>query len=142
MYTYSEVVNQVQGLNSISTLKKWRLLAEKLAGASFYKARNLPLFTQEDIQKFQQVADLKEQLGLDNAVLYVFAPDRGRPMSLSAHMERLEATVNICKNNINTLFRQIPGELKAVNQSLSDLTKRVEQLEEPPKRKRLFGSKR
>ena len=75
MVDYNEVINRVDGLNSLSTLKKWRLKAEELAGVSFCEAKTrcnsnirLYLFSNEDIQKFQQVADTKAHLGLDTAI--------------------------------------------------------------------------
>ena len=38
-YDYQEVVDRVDGLNSVSTLKKWRLKIESLTGTQFNESR-------------------------------------------------------------------------------------------------------
>lgn len=68
-----EVIEQVKGLNSPITLKRWRRMAEQLAGATFQKDMgNIFHFTQEDIMKFQKVADTKAEKGLEKAILDAF----------------------------------------------------------------------
>ena len=81
-YDYQEVVDRVDGLNSVSTLKKWRLKIESLTGTQFNESRgengseNLILkfifFTEDDLNHFQAIADKKSSLGLERAILSVY----------------------------------------------------------------------
>lgn len=73
-YDYQEVVDRVDGLNSVSTLKKWRLKIESLTGTQFKESRvrtgrksysKIYLFTDDDLAYFQAVADKKSSLGLE-----------------------------------------------------------------------------
>lgn len=84
-FDYHQTIKQVSGLNSVSTLKKWRLKIEHLTGHTFQEDRiqtgkrsysKVFLFTTNDIEKLQQIADTKGSLGLDRAILKAYAPSR------------------------------------------------------------------
>lgn len=89
-YDYPQTVKLVNGLNSVSTLKKWRLKIERLTGHAFEESRvrtgkrsysKVTLFTDSDIEQLQQVAHLKGSLGLEKAILKVYPLNKGlRPL--------------------------------------------------------------
>ena len=63
-YDYQEVVDRVDGLNSVSTLKKWRLKIESLTGTQFKESRvrtgrksysKVYLFTEDDLNHFKRL---------------------------------------------------------------------------------------
>ena len=128
-YDYPQTVELVNGLNSVSTLKKWRLKIERLTGHTFEESRvrtgkrsysKVTLFTDSDIEQLQQIAYLKGNLGLEKAILKVYPPTRASPVPLTKQVEGLTRD-----NQVLTL-RQ------------TSLEKRIEVLEHPKKRT-LFG---
>lgn len=77
-YEYREVVEKVSGLGSVSTLKRWRKLIEEQTETKFevstkrigrISTAKVYVFSEEDISKIQQVANLKDRLGLRKARL-------------------------------------------------------------------------
>lgn len=78
-YEYREVVEKVSGLGSVSTLKRWRKLIEEQTETKFevstkrigrISTAKVYVFSEEDISKIQQVANLKDRLGLRKAMYY------------------------------------------------------------------------
>ncbi|CAM1661092.1 hypothetical protein SMIF22_01910 [Streptococcus mitis] len=77
--TNKELVNQISGLNSTSTLKNWIQLIKEISGKEFKKIK-IPIsrnqrthqlsytvaydFTDEDLIQFQKLAKLKLEIGL------------------------------------------------------------------------------
>lgn len=89
-FNYPQTIKLVSGLNSISTLKKWRLKIERLTGHQFEEGRvqtgkrsysKVYLFTDDDIEKLRMIADLKGGIGLKKAILKAYAPSRASPLS-------------------------------------------------------------
>lgn len=90
-FEYNQVIKQVSGLNSISTLKKWRLKIERLTGHQFEEGQvqtgkrsysKVYCFTESDIETLQKIADLKGSIGLNKAILKAYAPTRASPLSV------------------------------------------------------------
>ena len=85
--TNKELVNQISGLNSTSTLKNWIQLIKEISGKEFKKIK-IPIsrnsrthqlsytvaydFTDEDLRQFQKLANLKLEIGLKEAIQAVF----------------------------------------------------------------------
>lgn len=85
--TNKELVNQISGLNSTSTLKNWIQLIKEISGKEFKKIK-IPIsrnprthqlsytvtydFTDEDLRQFQKLAKLKLEIGLKEAIQAVF----------------------------------------------------------------------
>ena len=85
--TNKELVNQISGLNSTSTLKNWIQLIKEISGKEFKKIK-VPIsrnprthqlsytvaydFTDEDLRQFQKLAKLKLEIGLKEAIQAVF----------------------------------------------------------------------
>lgn len=142
-YDYPQIIDRVSGLNSVSTLKKWRLKIEQLTGHTFEESRvrtgkrsysKVYLFTDEDVGKLQKIADLKEDIGLEKAIIKAYAPSRASPLSTSQQIQRL----TIRQGQIETQLKDLTDREQILSSYLNQLEKRLEELEHPKKRK-LFG---
>ncbi|EJE1920452.1 hypothetical protein M4H60_002421 [Listeria monocytogenes] len=136
LYEYKEVVEQVQGLNSISSLKRWRKLAEDRANICFKQSLkpngrrskvSVYLFTDKDIVNFQQVANKKDRIGLENAILQAFL-NKTEP-SLQEHFDKLLLYVQELQSTVNGTVRTI----QLLESQVQLLQKKVETFEEQPK---------
>lgn len=81
--TNKELVNQISGLNSTSTLKNWIQLIKEISGKEFKKIK-VPIsrnprthqlsytvaydFTVEDLRQFQKLAKLKSKRGYTSRI--------------------------------------------------------------------------
>ena len=119
-YDYPQTVKLVNGLNSVSTLKKWRLKIERLTGHA--------------IEQLQQVAHLKGSLGLEKAILKVYPLTRASPVPLTKQVQGLSVQVSQLNNQVERLTRD--NQVLTLRQTA--LEKRIEVLEHPKKRT-LFG---
>ncbi|MGT2884767.1 hypothetical protein ACVRZS_07535 [Streptococcus ferus] len=142
-YDYTQTIELVSGLNSVSTLKKWRLKIEQLTGHAFQEDRirtgkrsysKVFLFTADDIEKLQRIADTKGNLGLDKAILKAYAPSRASPLSVNQKISRLTVQLKGLNQKVTDLTQQ--KQLLAIR--IEQLSKQIEELEKPKKRK-LFG---
>ena len=142
-YGYAQIIELVKGLNSISTLKKWRLKIEQLTGTTFEESRvrtgkrsysKIYLFTDDDIEKLQQIADTKGNLGLDKAILKAYAPTRASPLSVNQKISRLTVQLKGLNQKVTDLTQQ--EQLLVIR--IEQLGKQIEDLEKP-KKKKLFG---
>lgn len=142
-YDYTQTIKLVSGLNSVSTLKKWRLKIEQLTGHTFQEDRirigkrsssKVFLFTTDDIEKLQRIADTKGNLGLDKAILKAYAPSRASPLSVNQKISRLAVQLKGLNQKVTDLTQQ--EQLLAIR--IEQLSKQIEELEKPKKRK-LFG---
>jgi len=146
-YDYKEVVKKVDGLNSVSTLKKWRKKVEDLTGIEFkesltgiresYSVR-IFLFSDKDVSQFQEVARMKSQLGLDNAILQAFSPDKKLQKSISERVELLEFVVIDSDQKVSLKLSQLHQENQTLKQLVKRLEQRSTQIEEQLKPKKLF----
>ncbi|KXT75398.1 hypothetical protein [Streptococcus sp. DD12] len=142
-YDYAQIIELVSGLNSVSTLKKWRLKIEQLTGHAFQEDRirtgkrsynKVFLFTADDIEKLQRIADTKGNLGLDKAILKAYAPSRASPLSVNQKISRLTVQLKGLNQKVTDLTQQ--EQLLTIR--IEQLSKQIEELEKP-KRKKLFG---
>ena len=142
-FDYHQVIKHVSGLNSVSTLKKWRLKIEQLTGHSFQEDRirigkhsysKVFLFTADDIEKLQQIADTKGTLGLDKAILKAYAPSRASPLSINQKINRLTFQLKGLSQRVTDLSQQE----QALAIRMEQLSKQIEDLEKSRKKK-LFG---
>ena len=142
-YDYTQTIKLVSGLNSVSTLKKWRLKIEQLTGHTFQEDRirigkrsssKVFLFTTDDIEKLQRIADTKGNLGLDKAILKAYAPTRASPLPVNQKISRLAVQLKGLNQKVTDLTQQ--EQLLAIR--IEQLSKQIEELEKPKKRK-LFG---
>ena len=142
-YDYTQAVELVSCLNSVSTLKKWRLKIERLTGHTFEESRvqtgkrsysKVHLFTDNDIDKLQLIANLKGSMGLEKAIRKAYAPGRASPVPLTKKVQGLSVQVSELNNQIEELTR----DKQVLTLRLTTIEKRLETLEHPKKRT-LFG---
>ena len=142
-YGYAQIIELVKGLNSISTLKKWRLKIEQLTGTTFEESRvrtgkrsysKIYLFTDDDIEKLQQIADTKGRIGLDKAILKAYAPSRASPLSISQKINRLTFQLKKLSQRVTDLTQQE----QALAIRMEQLSEQIEDLEKS-RNKKLFG---
>ncbi|MFU2206099.1 hypothetical protein [Streptococcus pluranimalium] len=140
---YQEVVEKIDGLNSISTLKKWRLKIERLTDYQFKEARvrtgrksysKVFLFDDGDLYKLQMIANLKNELGLDKAILKAYAPSRASPKPLAVQLKEASSQIEYLSDKLN----QFISENKQLALKLESMERRLQNLEIPKKRT-LFG---
>lgn len=140
-YDYQEVVDRVDGLNSVSTLKKWRLKIESLTDTQFKESRvrtgrnsysKVYLFTEDDLNHFQAIADKKSSLGLESAILsaYGFSKENDSQKPIRELVDELEVSFK----EIQEDYRRNLAKLK---QELEVLLARIQTLEKRRKRNHL-----
>ena len=139
-FNYPQTIKLVSGLNSISTLKKWRLKIERLTGHQFEEGRvqtgkrsysKVYLFTDDDIEKLRMIADLKGGIGLKKAILKAYAPSRASPLSVTQQLKRASLQLNQLTKQVHDL--KIREQTLAVR--MDDLVKHIEELEQSKKHK-------
>lgn len=139
-YNYSQTLELVSELNSISTLKKWRLKIEQLTEHTFQESRirtgkrsytKVYLFTDSDIEKLQMIADLKGSLGLKKAILKTYAPSRASPLSVAQQLKRAGLQLTQLTKQVHDL--KIREQALAVR--VDGLINRIEELEQSKKHK-------
>lgn len=132
-YSYQEVVDRVDGLNSVSTLKKWRLRIESFTENKFKEIRiktgrnsysKAHIFTQDDIDHLQAIANKKSAMGLGKAILSVYGITRDKENQKS--IEEVLSDIEILR--MENEERYIKGLIK-VEYELESLLSRVETLE-------------
>lgn len=123
-YEYDEVVKRVEGLNSISSLKRWRKLIEERTGMKFKfstkrigrkSATVMYLFSEEDILKLQQVANLKNELGLEKAIVQAFS-SQDKKMNMEEELNGLKEAVQVLIKVSKTYSREIEGLKREVRE--------------------------
>lgn len=139
-FDYHQTIKQVSGLNSVSTLKKWRLKIEHLTGHTFQEDRiqtgkrsysKVFLFTTDDIEKLQQIADTKGSLGLDRAILKAYVPSRASPLSINQKINRLTFQLKKLSQRVINLTQQE----QALAIRMEQLSEQIENLEKSRKKK-------
>ena len=149
-YNCNETIKQISGLNSLSTLKRWRKLAEELAGESFEEgiipisrksSTRSFLFTKEQIQKFQIVSNTKKELGLPKAILKAFSKNSELSKPINERIKTIEFILDDLENEAFSKINHLFQEKKKLKLFVDSLEKRIVQLENPPKRN-VFGKKK
>lgn len=85
-YVYSkDVVSQVEGLNTEKTFVRWRKMVEEIVGDGYFayeyiKKRKVIVYSEEDIQRFQNVSYLlqkqpSDRKNLKEAITIAFSSD-------------------------------------------------------------------
>ncbi|EPI04838.1 hypothetical protein [Enterococcus faecalis] len=123
-FEYSEVVSLVEGLNSVSSLKRWRKLIEERTGMKFKSSTKrigrksatvMYLFSEEDILKLQQVANLKNELGLEKAIVQAFS-SQDEKMNMEEELNGLKEAVQVLIEVSKTYSREIEGLRKEIRE--------------------------
>ncbi|MDA3964177.1 hypothetical protein [Enterococcus thailandicus] len=136
-YEYREVVEKVSGLGSVSTLKRWRKLIEEQTETKFEVStkrigRNstakVYLFNEEDILKIQQVANLKDKLGLTRAILQIFSSKKQKTIiEIEREIDDLKEAVRLLikmSKHHDVEIKQLEQKNMELNQKLYTKKKR------------------
>lgn len=150
IYEYQEVISLVKGLSSISTLKCWRKKAEELTGVTFKveqirigrkSTQTIYIFTDADVQKFQQVADTKRELGVDNAIFIAFTTSDKQPVSISKRVGVLEKTLEEQRADLVHRITCLEHQNRQFQTAMTDLHAQFKRIETQPKGlRKLFQS--
>lgn len=131
-FTAHEVLEQVTGLNSISTLNKWANLIQKECDYEFHydyipfnvyskrgqttSHRKTRMFTSEEIKKFQEVVHLIPSLGRNQSLMKIFS-DKYIIDGLK-HSELMPI-----------IFEKVDAELSSKTELIQSQAKKIEILE-------------
>ena len=136
--TNKELVNQISGLNSTSTLKNWIQLIKEISGKEFKKIK-VPIsrnprthqlsytvaydFTDEDLRQFQKLANLKLEIGLKEAIQAVFG-------SLTDNEQSLNQVIDELYDELSALKQDFKREMRLIKIENSNLKRKIQDIEE------------
>lgn len=137
-YDYQEVVDRVDGLNSVSTLKKWRLKIESLTDTQFKESRvrtgrnsysKVYLFTEDDLNHFQAIADKKSSLGLESAILsaYGFSKENDSQKPIRELVDELEVSFKAIQEDYRRNLVKLKKKLEVLLARIQTLEKETEE---------------
>lgn len=138
--TNKELVNQISGLNSTSTLKNWIQLIKEISGKEFKKIK-IPIsrnprthqlsytvaydFTDEDLRKFQKLANLKLEIGLKEAIQKVFGSLADNEQELLNHQ-----VIDELYDELSALKQEFKREIRLIKNENANLKKKIQDIEE------------
>ena len=127
--TNKELVNQISGLNSTSTLKNWIQLIKEISGKEF-KKNKIPIsrnprthqlsytvaydFTNEDLRQFQKLANLKAVFG---------------SLADNEH-ESLNQVIDELYDELSALKQEFKQEIRLIKNENASLKKKIQDIEE------------
>lgn len=103
----------VDGLNSVSTAKKWIILIKEISGHEFKKvqARNnrqfisFYNFTNDDVEDFRTIAYLKNEMSLKDAIRATYGDiQKRKEYSLAQQLETLKEDFITLNDNFKNLY--------------------------------------
>lgn len=103
----------VDGLNSVSTAKKWVTLIKEISGHEFKKvqARNnrqfisFYNFTNDDVEDFRTIAYLKNEMSLKDAIRATYGDiQKRKEYSLAQQLETLKEDFITLNDNFKNLY--------------------------------------
>ncbi|HHY21600.1 MAG TPA: hypothetical protein GX525_06900 [Bacilli bacterium] len=146
-FTAHDVLEKVEGLNSLSTLNKWANFIQKECDYQFYydyirfashtrtkriiNHRKTRMFTVEEIQKFQKVVELIPTLGRDTSLRKQF--DNRHRLETMKHSELMTEIIQQVNSTLVSKDGQLQSLLRKYQQlqrSYQVLEQRLIQLEE------------
>ena len=138
--TNKELVNQISGLNSTSTLKNWIQLIKEISGKEFKKIK-VPIsrnprthqlsytvaydFTDEDLRQFQKLAKLKLEIGLKEAIQKVFGSLADNEQELLNHQ-----VIDELYDELSALKQEFKREIRLIKNENANLKKKIQDIEE------------
>ena len=138
--TNKELVNQISGLNSTSTLKNWIQLIKEISGKEFKKIK-IPIsrnqrthqlsytvaydFTDEDLIQFQKLAKLKLEIGLKDAIQVVFGS-----LADNEHESSLNQVIDELYDELSALKQEFKREMRLIKIENTNLKKKIQDIEE------------
>ncbi|EKB7628420.1 hypothetical protein OPL79_002053 [Enterococcus faecalis] len=136
-FTPSEVIEKVEGLNSLSTLNKWANFIQKDCHYTFHLdygknslRQQVRHFSNEEIKKFQEVVYLIPKIGRDHALRKLF--DSNHKYNTMNHHELVSAILEVIQLQMHEKEKTIT-DLSRQYQNLTnqcmDLRQKIYQLE-------------
>ncbi len=138
--TNKELVNQISGLNSTSTLKNWIQLIKEISGKEFKKIK-IPIsrnprthqlsytvaydFTDEDLRQFQKLANLKLEIGLKEAIQKVFGSLADNEQELLNYQ-----VIDEFYDELSALKQEFKREIRLIKNENANLKKKIQDIEE------------
>ena len=138
--TNKELVNQISGLNSTSTLKNWIQLIKEISGKEF-KKNKIPIsrnprthqlsytvaydFTNEDLRQFQKLANLKLEIGLKEAIQAVFGSLADNEQELLNYQ-----VIDEFYDELSALKQEFKREIRLIKNENANLKKKIQDIEE------------
>ncbi|EGO2664775.1 hypothetical protein ACK4CS_03220 [Enterococcus gallinarum] len=143
MINSEEIVHLIEDLNSISTFHRWRKMVEELCGVKFQKKvirvgnssySKVYQFSEEDVKKFQQVADLKNKgHPLKEAIIKVFDNELILDSTQDQNVfDELKYEIKSLKEQVSKQAKHIldlERELRLTNYESSQLSQRIQKME-------------
>jgi len=121
-FTPSEVIEKVDGLNSLSTLNKWANFIQKDCHYTFHldygknsRRQQVRHFSKEEIEKFQEVVYLIPKIGRDHALRKLF--DRNQKYNTMNHHEL-----------VNAILEEIQLQMQEKEKVMTDLSRQYQNL--------------
>ncbi|ETC91999.1 hypothetical protein T481_09210 [Enterococcus faecalis PF3] len=146
-FTAHEVLEKVEGLNSLSTLNKWANFIQKECDYQFHydyirfashtrtkrttNHRKTRIFSMEEIQKFQKIVSLMKTLGRDKALRQLF--DQQHSLDTMKHSELMAEIIeeiNVTLATKEESFQALIKKFQQLQRSYRALEQRLIQLEE------------
>ena len=109
----NKLVSLVDGLNSVSTAKKWIILIKEISGHEFKKvqARNSRQFvsfynfTDNDVEDFRTIAYLKNEMPLKEAIRATYGDThKHKEYTLTQQLETLKEDFITLNDNFKNLY--------------------------------------
>ena len=138
--TNKELVNQISGLNSTSTLKNWIQLIKEISGKEFKKIK-VPIsrnprthqlsytvaydFTDEDLRQIQKLANLKLEIGLKEAIQKVFGSLADNEQELLNYQ-----VIDEFYDELSALKQEFKREIRLIKNENANLKKKIQDIEE------------
>ena len=128
------LVSSVDGLNSVSTAKKWISLIKEISGHEFKKvqARNKKQFlsfynfTDNDVENFETIAYLKNEMSLKEAIKAVYGDlQKGKENTLADKIDKLERYISILYED----NKEYKSKIKFLTNKVNRLVKELEEME-------------
>jgi ribosomal protein L17 len=146
-FTAQEVLERVEGVHSLSTLNKWANFIQKECGYPFHyesipfashtktrrtiNHRKTRLFSDEDIQKLQKVAELIPTIGREGALRQVFDKRHHfNQMNHSELMDKLMEQVALKEQKNEVKFLGLMKKYQQLGRQVQMLNNQLEQLKE------------
>lgn len=133
-----EVINQVEGLNSEKTLKRWTDLVKEYFGSDYFKTENIPfnsngnkrpviVYSQDDVTRFQSVAHIlstqpTNRKNLKEAIRMAFSSE----VPFTKPKEDWEVALDVLKEE----FQNLQSEDKRLLRAIQDINRKISQMEE------------
>lgn len=133
MFSFGEVVTELEYKIAVKTLKNWANKVEKLTDTKFTRKRALnangnlysyKVFEPQDIERFSKVLELRaEKVPLDKALIEVFMSEEGKRKQEMISMSREEHEEN------QKTIRKVMALVEKMLEENAQLKKRVKRLE-------------